>query len=66
MLTGSLVQIEGGEVHLGRSSRRLQLTMFGVGATIGTGIVIILTDAVPEAVPAVIFSFVLAGITPVA
>src|SRR3712207_5034426 len=37
--------------------------MFGVGATIGTGIFIILTDAVPEAGPAVIVSFVLAGLT---
>jgi basic amino acid/polyamine antiporter, APA family len=52
---------EGGE--LSRSIGLFQLTMFGVGATIGTGIFIILTDAVPEAGPAVIVSFVLAGIT---
>jgi L-asparagine transporter-like permease len=31
--------------------------MFGVGATIGTGIFIILTEAVPEAGPGVIVSF---------
>jgi APA family basic amino acid/polyamine antiporter len=38
--------------------------MFGVGATIGTGIFIVLTEAVPEAGPAsVIVSFVIAGIT---
>jgi basic amino acid/polyamine antiporter, APA family len=52
---------EGGE--LSRSIGLFQLTMFGVGATIGTGIFIILTEAVPEAGPAVILSFVLAGIT---
>jgi basic amino acid/polyamine antiporter, APA family len=37
--------------------------MFGVGATIGTGIFIVLSEAVPEASPGVIVSFVLAGIT---
>jgi APA family basic amino acid/polyamine antiporter len=37
--------------------------MFGVGATIGTGIFIVLSEAVPEAGPAVVLSFVLAGIT---
>src|ERR671912_237553 len=52
---------EGGE--LSRSIGLFQLTMFGVGATIGTGIFIVLTEAVPEAGPAVILSFVLAGIT---
>jgi APA family basic amino acid/polyamine antiporter len=52
---------EGGE--LGRSIGLFQLTMFGVGATIGTGIFIVLTEAVPEAGPGVIVSFVLAGIT---
>src|SRR5688500_20134854 len=52
---------EGGE--LSRSIGLFQLTMFGVGATIGTGIFIVLTEAVPEAGPAVIVCFVLAGIT---
>src|SRR5918992_992137 len=51
---------EGGE--LSRSIGLFQLTMFGVGATIGTGIFIVLTEAVPEAGPAVIVSFVLPGI----
>jgi basic amino acid/polyamine antiporter, APA family len=51
---------EGGELK--RSIGLFQLTMFGVGATIGTGIFVILTDAVPEAGPAVILSFVMAGI----
>src|ERR671917_1746195 len=52
---------EGGE--LSRSIGLFQLTMCGVGATIGTGIFIVLTEAVPEAGPGVIVSFVLAGIT---
>jgi APA family basic amino acid/polyamine antiporter len=37
---------EGGE--LSRSIGLFTLTMFGVGATIGTGIFIVLTEAVPE------------------
>lgn len=52
---------EGGE--LSRSLGLFQLTMFGVGATIGTGIFIVLSEAVPEAGPGVLVSFVLAGIT---
>ena len=36
--------------------------MFGVGATIGTGIFFILSEAVPVAGPAVILSFVFAGV----
>ena len=36
--------------------------MFGVGATVGTGIFFVLSEAVPEAGPAVILSFILAGI----
>ena len=52
---------EGGE--LSRSIGLFQLTMFGVGATIGTGIFIVLNEAVPEAGPGVIVSFALAGIT---
>src|ERR671912_1658131 len=60
-VTETAPDAEGGE--LSRSISLFQLTMFGVGATIGTGIFIILTDAVPEAGPAIILSFVLAGIT---
>jgi APA family basic amino acid/polyamine antiporter len=48
---------------LHRSIGLFQLTMLGVGATIGTGIFVALTTAVPAAGPAVILSFVLAGIT---
>ena len=48
---------------LARSIGLFQLTMLGVGATIGTGIFVALTTAVPEAGPGVTVSFVLAGIT---
>ena len=50
-----------GEGELARSIGLFQLTLFGVGATIGTGIFIVLTQAVPVAGPAVVWSFVLAG-----
>ena len=52
---------EHGE-HLPRTIGTFQLAMFGVGATIGTGIFFVLSAAVPEAGPAVIVSFLMAGI----
>ena len=48
--------------QLVRTIGTFQLTMFGVGATIGTGIFFVLGQAVPEAGPAVIVAFILAGI----
>src|SRR4051794_1109553 len=51
-----------GAGELSRSIGLFQLSMFGIGATIGTGIFIVLTVAVPVAGPAVIVSFVFAGI----
>jgi APA family basic amino acid/polyamine antiporter len=51
---------EGGQ--LARSIGLFQLSMIGVGATIGTGIFFVLTEAVPAAGPAVIWSFVIAGV----
>src|SRR4051812_20759915 len=53
--------VEGGG-ELKRTIGLFQLTLFGVGATIGTGIFVILSDAVPIAGPAVILSFVMAGV----
>ncbi|MCO1660444.1 amino acid permease [Pseudonocardia sp. S2-4] len=50
----------GGE--LARSIGLFQLAMIGVGATIGTGIFFVLTEAVPAAGPAVVWSFVIAGV----
>lgn len=51
----------GGE--LSRSMGIVRLTMIGVGATVGTGIFFVLNEAVPEGGPAVVLSFVLAGLT---
>ena len=51
----------GAADHLKRSIGTFQLTMFGVGSTIGTGIFFVLSQAVPEAGPSVIVSFIIAG-----
>lgn len=48
--------------HLKRGISTFQLTMFGVGATVGTGIFFVMAVAVPKAGPAVVVSFLLAGI----
>ncbi|MGW1890718.1 amino acid permease [Streptomyces sp. NPDC002004] len=52
---------EGGSLR--RSLGMWQLTMISIGATLGTGIFVVLGDAVPQAGPAVTLSFVLAGLT---
>ncbi len=52
----------GASDHLKRTIGTFQLTMFGVGATVGTGIFFVLSAAVPGAGPAVVVSFVIAGI----
>ncbi|RLU82247.1 amino acid permease [Streptomyces griseocarneus] len=57
---------EGGQGEGGTLRRSLgmwQLTMISIGATLGTGIFVVLGEAVPKAGPAVIVSFVIAGIT---
>ncbi|MEU1818190.1 amino acid permease [Streptomyces roseifaciens] len=54
-------QGEGGSLR--RSLGMWQLTMISIGATLGTGIFVVLGEAVPDAGPAVVISFVLAGIT---
>ena len=46
---------------LKRSLSTFHLTMIGVGGTVGTGIFFILSEAVPEAGPAVAISFLLAA-----
>jgi basic amino acid/polyamine antiporter, APA family len=51
-----------GQSELKRSIGLFQLSMFGIGATIGTGIFFILSESVPVAGPAVIISFVIAGV----
>lgn len=52
----------GHEVTLKRSLSTFHLTMIGVGGTVGTGIFFILSEAVPEAGPSVIVSFLLAAL----
>jgi len=52
----------GAADHLKRSIGTFQLTMFGVGSTVGTGIFFVLSQAVPEAGPGVIVSFIIAGV----
>ncbi len=47
---------------LERSIGTFALTMFGVGATVGTGIFFVLQEAVPDAGPAVVVSFLIAGL----
>ncbi|WP_275465546.1 amino acid permease [Streptomyces noursei] len=54
-------QGEGGTLR--RSMGVWQLTMISIGATLGTGIFVVLGQAVPDAGPAVVLSFVIAGIT---
>ncbi|MEE3851132.1 amino acid permease [Gordonia sp. LSe1-13] len=50
------------EPHLKRSIGTFQLTFFGVGATVGTGIFIVIPEAISMSGPAVILSFLIAGI----
>ncbi|WP_245681454.1 amino acid permease [Actinomadura kijaniata] len=52
---------EGGELK--RTMGLLQLTLFSVGATLGTGIFFVLGEAVPVAGPAAVLGFVLAAVT---
>ncbi|MEU8892865.1 amino acid permease [Streptomyces sp. NPDC048442] len=54
-------QGEGGSLR--RSLSMWQLTMISIGATLGTGIFVVLGEAVPKAGPAVTISFVIAGLT---
>ena len=52
----------GAADHLKRTIGTFELTMFGVGSTVGTGIFFVLSQAVPEAGPGVIVSFIIAGL----
>ncbi|MEU8571084.1 amino acid permease [Streptomyces pathocidini] len=57
---------EGGQGAGGSLRRSLgmwQLTMISIGATLGTGIFVVLGEAVPDAGPAVTVSFIIAGLT---
>ncbi|MEU6847661.1 amino acid permease [Streptomyces sp. NPDC046716] len=62
----SLIAESGADLEghgLKRTMGLFQLVCFGVGAIVGTGIFVGLSDTVAEAGPAVLLSFVLAGIT---
>ncbi|GJF12928.1 amino acid permease [Mycolicibacterium cyprinidarum] len=52
----------GASESLKRTIGTFQLTMFGVGSTVGTGIFFVLSVAVPEAGPGVVISFAIAGV----
>ena len=54
---------EGEHSSLKRSMGLVALTMFSVGSIVGTGIFVILGEAVPKAGPAVVLSFILAAVT---
>jgi APA family basic amino acid/polyamine antiporter len=49
--------------RLARSIGALDLTALGIGAIIGTGIFVIIGEAIAESGPAIVISFVLAGVT---
>ena len=51
------------DTQLKRAVGLLDLTALGIGAIIGTGIFVILGEAIGDAGPAIILSFVLAGVT---
>jgi len=53
---------DGASAQLQRTLGTFLLTMFGVGETVGAGIFIVMSQAVPQAGPAVVISFILAGI----
>ncbi len=52
----------GASDQLQRSLGVFLLTMFGVGETVGSGIFIVLSQSVPQAGPAVVISFIIAGV----
>ena len=54
---------EAGGGQLKRTMGLMALTLFSVGSIVGTGIFVILGEAVPKAGPAVLVSFLLAAIT---
>lgn len=58
----SEAETDHGGPKLVRSFGVLQLTMISVGATLGTGILVILGESVPLAGPAIWISFVIAGL----
>src|SRR5262245_15562582 len=62
MLVSDTAGADAEHGHLKRGITLFQLIMFGVGSTIGTGIFFVLAETVPKAGPAVIISFIMAGV----
>ena len=61
--TEQLREEAGGEDGLKRAVGALDLTALGIGAIIGTGIFVIIGEAIGKSGPAIVLSFVLAGVT---
>ncbi|MCF2706375.1 amino acid permease [Arcanobacterium haemolyticum] len=58
-----IIQVDDAQgTHLERTMSTLQLTLIGIGVTVGTGIFFIFSEVVPEAGPAVIISFLMAAV----
>ncbi len=60
--TDQLVEAAEG-TQLRRAVGALDLTAFGIGAIIGTGIFVIIGEAIGDSGPAIVLSFVFAGVT---
>ena len=58
-----LVRETGGDHGLKRAVGVLDLTALGIGAIIGTGIFVIIGEAIGDAGPSIVLSFALAGVT---
>jgi APA family basic amino acid/polyamine antiporter len=56
-------ETEEKDTQLKRAVGALDLTALGLGAIIGTGIFVIIGEAIPTAGPSIVLSFVLAGVT---
>jgi APA family basic amino acid/polyamine antiporter len=59
---GDLIETAEG-TRLRRAVGALDLTALGIGAIIGTGIFVIIGEAIADSGPAIVISFVLAGVT---
>lgn len=57
-----MIAASQGHEGLERTMGVFPLMMFGVGATIGTGIFFVMAETVPEAGPAVVISFLVVGV----
>src|SRR4051794_3451744 len=61
--TDTLVHAAGADEGLKRAVGVLDLTALGIGAISGTGIFVIIGEAIGDAGPSIILSFALAGVT---